>query len=136
MLTGSDGWDADWQGFILPAPSISVSDNIVSWYDATGYAQCFLVIVDGNATLTTDTSVNAGGKPVTVQCVSAYGVAGEVASDGNPTAINLTTTNADVVRRQFYTADGRQVNRLQHGVTIVRETLSDGTTRTTKITAK
>ena len=136
MLTGSDGWDADWQGFILPAPSISVSDNIVSWYDATGYAQCFLVIVDGNATLTTDTSVNAGGKPVTVQCVSAYGVAGEVASDGNPTAINLTTTNADVVRRQFYTADGRQINRLQHGLNIIRETLSDGTTRTIKIMAK
>ena len=136
MLTGSDGWDADWQGFILPAPSISVSGNTVSWYDATGYAQCFLVIVDGNATLTTDTSVNADGKHVTVQCVSAYGVAGEVASDGNPTAVYLTTTNAEVISRQFYTADGRQVNRLQHGVTIVRETLSDGTTRTTKITAK
>ena len=136
MLTGSDDWDADWQGFILPAPSISVSGNTVSWYDATGYAQCFLVIVDGNATLTTDTSVNAGGKHVTVQCVSAYGVAGEVASDGNPTAVYLTTTNAEVISRQFYTADGRQVNRLQHGVTIVRETLSDGTTRTTKITAK
>ena len=136
MLTGSDDWDADWQGFILPAPSISVSGNTVSWYDATGYAQCFLVIVDGNATLTTDTSVNAGGKHVTVQCVSAYGVAGEVASDGNPTAIDLTTMNADVVDRQFYTIDGRQVNRLQHGVTIVRETLSDGTTRTTKVTAK
>ncbi len=136
MLTGSDGWDADWQGFILPAPSISVSGNTVSWYDATGYAQCFLVIVDGNATLTTDTSVSADGKHVTVQCVSAYGVAGEVASDGNPTAVYLTTTNAEVVSRQFYTADGRQVNRLQHGVTIVRETLSDGTTRTTKITAK
>lgn len=136
MLTGSDGWDADWQGFILPAPSISVSGNTVSWYDATGYAQCFLVIVDGNATLTTDTSVNADGKHVTVQCVSANGVAGEVASDGNPTAVYLTTTNAEVVSRQFYTADGRQVNRLQHGMTIVRETLSDGTTRTTKITAK
>lgn len=136
MLTGSDGWDADWQGFILPAPSISVSDNIVSWYDATGYAQCFLVIVDGNATLTTDTSVSADGKHVTVQCVSAYGVAGEVASDGNPTAVYLTTTNAEVISRQFYTADGRQVNRLQHGMTIVREMLSDGTTRTTKITAK
>ena len=136
MLTGSDGWDADWQGFILPAPSISVSDNIVSWYDATGYAQRFLVIVDGNATLTTDTSVSADGKHVTVQCVSAYGVAGEVASDGNPTAVYLTTTNAEVVSRQFYTADGRQVNRLQHGMTIVREMLSDGTTRTTKITAK
>ena len=136
MLTGSDGWDADWQGFILPAPSISVSGNTVSWYDATGYAQCFLVIVDGNATLTTDTSVNADGKHVTVQCVSAYGVAGEVASDGNPTAVYLTTTNAEVVSRQFYTADGRQVNRLQHGMTIVREMLSDGTTRTTKITAK
>ena len=134
VLRGSDNWDADWRGFILPAPEISVNGNNVSWSDPTGFAQCYLVIADGVATVTTSTSTT--GSNVTVQCVSAYGVAGEVASSINPTAIDLTTTNADVLRRYYFTPDGRQVNRLQHGVTIVRETLSDGTTRTTKVMSK
>ena len=134
VLRGSDNWDADWRGFILPAPEISVNGNNVSWSDPTGFAQCYLVIADGVATVTTSTSTT--GSNVTVQCVSAYGVTGELASSANPTAIDLTTTNADVLRRYYFTPDGRQVNRLQHGVTIVRETLSDGTTRTTKVMSK
>jgi hypothetical protein len=75
-------------------------------------------------------------EPITVRAFSRYGVLSEPAYFDQTTGIRATTTNAEVVSRQFYTADGRQVNRLQHGVTIVRETLSDGTTRTTKITAK
>ena len=54
-----------------------------------------------------------------------------------PTAIRtVCSTASDVVRRQFFTSDGRQVSRLQHGVNIVRELLADGTTRTTKVVAK
>lgn len=136
MLRGSDNWDADWQGFILPAPTISVSGNTVSWSDATGYAQSYLVIVDGVASITTDTSINSGGKLVTVQCVSAYGVSGEKASSDNPSGISVSTTNAAVVSRQYFTPDGRQVQRLQHGLNIIRETFADGTIRTTKIMAK
>ena len=134
VLRGSDNWDADWRGFILPAPEISVNGNNVSWSDPTGFAQCYLVIADGVATVTTSTSTT--GSNVTVQCVSAYGVTGELASSANPTGISQTKAGIGVVARQYFTADGRQVNRLQHGVTIVRETLSDGTTRTTKVMSK
>ena len=58
--------------------------------------------------------------------------------------INVTTTairtlnasTADVVSRQYFALDGRQVSRLQHGVTIIREILSDASTRTTKVVSK
>jgi hypothetical protein len=134
VLRGSDNWDADWQGFILPAPEISVNGNNVSWSDPTGFAQCYLVIADGVATVTTNTSTT--GSNVTVQCVSAYGVTGELASSANPTGISQTKAGIGVVARQYFTADGRQVQRLQHGLNIIRETLSDGTTRTVKVVAK
>lgn len=136
VLRGSDSWDADWQGFILPAPQISVSGNTVSWTDATGYAQCFLVIIDGEATLTTDTSIAANGKTVTVQAISAYGVLSELASSDHPAGITPIKAGVQVVGRQYFTIDGQRANRLQHGVNIIRETLSDGTTRTVKLMAK
>ena len=134
VLRGSDNWDADWRGFILPAPEISVNGNNVSWSDPTGFAQCYLVIADGVATVTTSTSTT--GSNVTVQCVSAYGVTGELASSANPTGISQTKAGIGVVARQYFTADGRQVQRLQHGLNVIRETLSDGTTRTVKVVAK
>ena len=136
VLRGSDEWDADWQAFILPAPYVYVSGGTISWADPTGFAQCYLVIADGVATMTTDTSRADDGKLVTVQCVSAYGVVGEMASSDHPTGISQSKARVQVVRRQYYTTDGRQINRLQHGLNIIRETLSDGTTRTTKIMAK
>lgn len=136
VLRGSDEWDADWQAFILPAPYVYVSGGTVSWADPTGFAQCYLVIADGVATMTTDTSRADDGKLVTVQCVSAYGVVGEMASSDHPTGISQSKSCVQVVRRQYYTTDGRLVNRLQHGLNIIRETLSDGTTKTTKIMAK
>ena len=54
-----------------------------------------------------------------------------------PTAIRtVVSANSEVVARQYFTADGRQVQRLQHGLNIIRETLSDGTTRIVKVVAK
>ena len=58
--------------------------------------------------------------------------------------INITTTaiktinvqSSQVVSRQYFTADGRLVSRLQHGLTIIRETLADGTTRTIKVMSR
>lgn len=134
MLSGNDGWDADWQAFILPAPQLTVSGNTVSWSDPTGFAQSYLVVADGIATITTNTS--ASGSNVTVQAISAYGVCGEIASSDNPSGIALPTASAPVVRREYFTPDGRQVSRLQHGINVIRETLSDGTTRTTKVVCK
>lgn len=137
ILRGTDGWDADWQAFILPAPQLTVSGNTASWTDATGYAQCFMVTLDGKATVTTANSISTGGAQyVTVQSVSAYGVLSELASSGTPSGVSQLTTGVEVVGRQYFTPDGRRVNRLQHGLNIVRATMADGTTQTTKVVAK
>ena len=136
MLRGADNWDADWQAFILPAPTMSKSGTTLSWTDETGFATSFLVIKNGVATITTDTSCEYSAD-ITVQSISAFGVTGEMAKASEVTAISTITTNgAAVAKRQYFTADGRQVNRLQHGVTIIRETLTDNTTRTVKVISK
>jgi len=136
MLRGNDNWDADWQAFILPAPAIYVTDATISWADLTGFASSYLVIVDGKAEITTATSRANDGKLVTVQAISEYGVVSEIASSDHPTGIRQTKAGVEVTRRQYFTADGRQTNRLQHGLTIIRETLSDGTQHTTKVMSK
>ena len=139
MLRGTDEWDADWQGFILPAPQISNSDALVSWYDPTGFAVCYLVTVNGQAFLTDQTSCEyTPNAYVTVQAVSAYGVTGEVASVGHSTGVRplFSEGQETVVRRQYFTPDGRETHRLQHGLTVIREILADGTFRTVKVVAK
>ena len=137
MLRGTDEWDADWLAFILPAPQLTVSGNTASWTDRTGYAQCYLVTLDGKATITTSNSISTGGAQyVTVQSVSASGVLSELASSGTPTGISHPTSGAEVVGRQYFTTDGRRVSRLQHGINIIRETLADGTSRTVTVVAK
>ncbi|MCH5307475.1 MAG: InlB B-repeat-containing protein [Prevotella sp.] len=136
MLRGTDEWDADWQAFILPAPAVYVNNGTISWVDHTGYARRYLVSIDGVATITTETSRADDGKTVVVQAISPYGVLSEEGSSANPTAIDAVKSNAPVVQRYFFTADGRQHQRLQHGLNIIREQLSDGTQRTVKVVAK
>ncbi|MBQ7419955.1 MAG: hypothetical protein IJV17_04345, partial [Prevotella sp.] len=136
MLRGSDNWDADWQAFVLPAPAVYVTSSTVSWNDQTGFAKSYLVIVDGVAEITTSTSRANDGKEVVVHAISAYGVLSEMATSLNPTGINQLKSGVTVTDRQYFGVDGRQHSRLQHGVNIIRETLSDGTTRTVKVMAK
>lgn len=137
ILRGTDEWDADWQAFILPAPQLTVSGNTASWTEPTGFAQCYLVTLDGKATITTSNSISTGGAQyVTVQSVSAYGVLSELASSGTPSGVSQLTTGVEVVGRQYFTPDGRRVSRLQHGLNIIRETLANGTSRTVTVVAK
>ena len=136
MLRGNDEWDADWQAFILPAPAIYVNDGKVSWVDRTGFARLYQVTVDGVTTITSETSRANDGKKVLVRSISEYGVLGEEASSDNPTSVGAVKSNASVVSRSYFTADGRQHQHLQHGMNIIRETLSDGTQRTVKLMAK
>jgi len=135
-LRGTDDWDADWQGFILPAPQLTVSGGMLSWTDVTGFAQCYLVIAGGEATITTATSRSDDGKQVTVQAVSAYGVCGDAASSASAVAVSTPSAASAVVARQYFTPDGRPVSRLQHGVTVVRETRADGSIRSIKVTSR
>ena len=136
MLRGTDNWDADWQAFILPAPAIYVNNTTISWADQSGYACCFVVIVDGVARITSETSCPNEGKTVLVKAVSEYGVLSEAASSENPTGISAPKSGAPVVQRSYFTADGRQHQRIQHGLNLIREYYGDGTTSTVKIVAK
>lgn len=136
MLRGSDNWDADWQAFILPAPKLTKNGSTLKWVDETGFAQCYLIVKGGVATITQDTSCKYADD-ITVQCISAFGVTGEVAKATDAvTGIKAVVNNAPVAKRQYFTPDGRQVSRLQHGVTMVCDTLTDGSTRTTKVMSK
>ena len=57
--------------------------------------------------------------------------------DFTPTAIRtVNLVPSEVVRRQYFTLDGRQVGTLQRGLNIVRETMADGTTRIIKVMTK
>lgn len=130
VLRGTDGWDANWTAYILPAPQLLVSDNALSWSDGTGYAKCFLVVVDGVATITTDTHCAwDGSQHVTVQAVSEHGVLGDIASavDAVSTIKSMSNGKEKVVSRQYFTVDGRQVSRPASGIYIIRETWEDGT---------
>ena len=57
--------------------------------------------------------------------------------DFTPTAIRtVNMISSEVVHRQIFTLDGRQVGTLQRGLNIVRETIADGTTRIIKVMTK
>ena len=57
--------------------------------------------------------------------------------DFTPTAIRtVNMISSEVVHRQIFTQDGRQVGTLQRGLNIVRETMADGTTRIIKVMTK
>lgn len=52
------------------------------------------------------------------------------------TAIAPVQQGASLVNRQYFALNGRQSSNLQHGMNIIRETYSDGTTRTMKVIGK
>lgn len=52
------------------------------------------------------------------------------------TAIAPVKKETSMVNRQYFSLNGRQSTGIQHGVNIIRETLTDGSTRTTKVMSK
>ena len=52
------------------------------------------------------------------------------------TAIAPVKKGASMVNRQYFSLNGRQSTGIQNGMNIIRETFSDGTTRTMKVMAK
>lgn len=80
VLHGSDGWDADSIGRILPPPTVSVRRRRARWTAGTVQPLCYLVVRDGVATLTRSTTCDLRKvKTVTIQAVSYSGVLGEPA---------------------------------------------------------
>jgi len=64
-----------------------------------------------------------------------YGKNSSLQPSDNPLSIDEINGNG-VVSAEFYTVDGARVNGLQRGITIVRETLTDGTIRVRKVSIK
>ena len=64
-----------------------------------------------------------------------YGPNSSLEPSDNPLIVEGINTNA-VVNTEFYTINGTRISRIQKGVTIVRETLSDGSVRVRKVTIK
>lgn len=120
VLSGSDQWNADLQGRILSAPLLTVSNGQLSWYDATGQAVCYLVVTDGQPTLTTDESMAYDGtQSVTVQAVSSYGVLGRAATAAEATtvpAVRMTQTPAT----SYYDLRGYQLPKPRKGINLVK----------------
>lgn len=120
VLSGSDQWNADLQGRILSAPLLTVSNGQLSWYDATGQAVCYLVITNGQATLTTsETMAYDGSNDVTVQAVSTSGILGRAVSAFETTAMPAVT-KAKTGATTYYDLLGRQHDQPRKGINLVK----------------
>ena len=118
VLSGTDQWDADAAGRILPAPRMTVATDRLTWTDLTGQAACYLVIVNGKATLTTDEQIAYdGSSDVSVQCVSQYGVLGRVVTPAIAAGIAQPTV-ATLQAAPVYNLQGQRLSQPQQGVNI------------------
>ena len=121
VLSGTDQWDADEAGRILPEPQLAVSDNQLTWSDASGRAACYLVIIDGQPTVTTaETATYKSGSTVSIQCVSESGVLGRpVTVDGQGNIHSaVSTVEGAAPSRAVYSLTGRRLSQPQRGVNI------------------
>ena len=117
VLSGTDQWDADGVGTILPAPTLSIDGDHLSWSDQTGQAVCYLLCVDGKAMLTTDESAAyPAGSVVNIQCVSPNGVLGRLAST-DPT-VGIRQIQAEQRAITTYDLQGRLLPQPQKGINI------------------
>ena len=122
VLGGSDSWDADYVGTILPAPVITQSDGTLSWSGSSNQTMCYLVVRNGSATLTTDTQCQWNGTDdITVQCVSPSGVLGLTASAKNPTGIrNINYEASTRGEQQDYSISGQPISEKVRGLHVAK----------------
>lgn len=64
-----------------------------------------------------------------------YGKNSSLEPSGNALGIDEYSAG-NIISAEFFSVDGTRVNGLQRGITIVRETLNDGTTRVRKVSLK
>ncbi|MBR1394145.1 MAG: hypothetical protein IJ559_00615 [Prevotella sp.] len=122
VLSGSDQWDADAAARILPEPSLTISGNQLTWRDTSGRAACYLVVTNGQATVTTaETAAYTAGSTVSLQCVNENGVLGRpvtIDAKGNVhSAITAVTRvpSSDAV----YGLSGLRLSQPRQGVNII-----------------
>ena len=119
VLSGDDQWDADNEGRILAAPTMVVGADRLTWSDLTGLAACYLLTIDGRATLTTDESVGyTAGSKVSVQSVSASGILGRAITPETAVGISQPTANSQQPTASIYDLNGRLLAQPQKGINI------------------
>ena len=119
VLSGDDQWDADNEGRILAAPTMVVGADRLTWSDLTGLAACYLLTIDGRATLTTDESVGyTAGSKVSVQSVSVSGILGRAITPETAVGISQPTANSQQPTASIYDLNGRLLAQPQKGINI------------------
>jgi hypothetical protein len=123
----------DVEGYSDYAPATPYADN-----DHDGMADDWETANGFDPANAEDRNVVASKEGYTALEIYLCSLMGEQIPIVNPTGIAevVASAKADVVRRTYFTADGRQQQRLQHGLNIIREQLSDGSQRTVKVVAK
>ena len=123
----------DAEGWPTYAPATPYADN-----DHDGMADDWETANGFDPANAEDRNVVASKEGYTALEIYLCSLMGEQIPIVNPTGIDevVASAKADVVRRTYFTADGRQQQRLQHGLNIIREQLSDGSQRTVKVVAK
>lgn len=144
---------SDWQPTLLTEEAPAVTDvvldgNILSW-TGNSYALLYAICInDEVAATTTETSYDISSlKPAasrgnapsaapvfSVRAANAMGGLSAPAIAQDPTGISEVNTNdATTISTEIYTADGKRVSTLQHGINIVRYKMVDGTVKTVKV---
>jgi hypothetical protein len=121
VLSGTDQWDADAAGRILPEPQLMLSGSQLSWSDTSGRAACYLVITNGQAAVTTaETAAYTAGSTVSIQCVNENGVLGRIATvdaQGNIHSA-VSTVNRASTSSAVYSLTGLRLSHPRPGVNI------------------
>ena len=120
----------DAEGYPDYAPATPVVDN-----DHDGMADDWELTNGFDPTNPDDCNVVASKEGYTALEIYLNSLMGEVIPIVRTDIVKVNAP-AVVASRQFFTIDGRQHQHLQHGMNIIRETLSDGTKRTTKVVCK
>lgn len=146
VLGGEDDWDPTEATEQASAPrNVKIANTVITW-DNSNYVLCWAVCENGKvvaftteptfdiATLTT----NAANATYSVRAANEMGGLSEatVATAGNPDSISEVGASVEVVSSVYYNLTGARVDADYVGVVIRVDTLSDGSTLTTKTVNK
>ena len=144
---------SDWQPTLLTEEAPAVTDvvldgNILSW-TGNSYALLYAICInDEVAATTTETSYDISSlKPAasrgnapsaapvfSVRAANAMGGLSAPVIAQDPTGISeINTNDATTISTEIFTADGKRVNTLHHGINIVRYKMADGSVKTVKV---
>lgn len=122
---------ADAEGYSSYAEATPYTDN-----DHDGMADEWELANGFNPMNPDDRNVVASAEGYTALEVYLNSLMGELIPIVNTAIKTASVPMGQPVSRQYYSLDGRQHQRLQHGVNIIRETYNDGTSRNVKLVAR